>query len=324
MAAEEAHPAESSAHHRALAHRESEHAARLRRTTSAAHVLEESARRAFGGGVAGAMAMALQVSTLMWLRTTVAFQYRYGGGTADALRALYRQGGVRRFYQGVLPALLQAPLSRFGDTAANSGALSLLHAHGATRELPTGVKTLASAAAATVWRVSLMPLDTLKSMMQVEGAAGVEKLRAKLRAGGPPVLFHGASGLVASAFAGHYFWYGTFNALDASLPKRHSDLLFTLGRNAGVGFCASAVSDTLTNSIRVVKTFRQTSETPISYGDAARTIIRSDGVRGLFGRGLVTRLLANGVQAAVFSATWKYLEKVIAGHVDQQYPRRRN
>ena len=62
--------------------------------------------------------MSVQVITLMWMRTTVMYQYRYGSTTSEALRALYQQGGVRRFYRGVLPALFQAPLSRFGDVRA--------------------------------------------------------------------------------------------------------------------------------------------------------------------------------------------------------------
>lgn len=49
-------------------------------------------------------------------------QYRYGTTTTEALRHLYREGGVVRFYRGLGPALLQGPLSRFGDTAANAGA----------------------------------------------------------------------------------------------------------------------------------------------------------------------------------------------------------
>lgn len=49
-----------------------------------------------------------------------------GGSLASAARELYSQGGVARLYQGLLPALLQAPLCRFGDTAANEGVLSLL------------------------------------------------------------------------------------------------------------------------------------------------------------------------------------------------------
>ena len=252
--------------------------------------------------------MVIQVTTLMWMRTTVAYQYRYGSTTREAMQVLYSQGGVRRFYQGVLPALLQAPMSRFGDTAANAGMVSMLNAHESTRELPTPVKTLASATAATCWRVMLMPLDTLKLMMQVEGAKGLETLRAKLQVGGPRVLFHGSAGLITSAFFGHYFWYGTYNALDARAPT-YAELPKTLARNAAVGFAASAVADTATNSVRVLKTFRQTSEHPISYADAARQIISKDGVAGLFGRGLVTRLLSNGVQAALFSATWKFLER---------------
>lgn len=51
--------------------------------------------------------MLLQVLSLMWLRTTVNYQYRTGLSTRTALRALYADGGVARFYQGVGPALLQ-------------------------------------------------------------------------------------------------------------------------------------------------------------------------------------------------------------------------
>lgn len=43
----------------------------------------------------------------MWLRTTVNYQYRYGMSTRAALRTLYQQGGVPRFYSGVGAALLQ-------------------------------------------------------------------------------------------------------------------------------------------------------------------------------------------------------------------------
>ena len=187
--------------------------------------------------------------------------------------------------------------------------MSLLNAHESTRELPTGAKTFVSAGTAMLWRIMLMPLDTLKSMLQVEGSQGMSKLQAKLRHGGIPVLYHGASGLLTSAFLGHYFWYGTYNFVDGHLPKYPERISQrTLVRNAAVGFCASAVSDTLTNSVRVLKAFLQTSPTPISYAEAVRVIVATDGVRGLFTRGLATRLMSNGLQAALFSATWKYLE----------------
>ena len=49
----------------------------------------------------------LQVVMLMWLRTTMNYQYKYGTSTLVALKTLYAEGGIPRFYQGMLPALIQ-------------------------------------------------------------------------------------------------------------------------------------------------------------------------------------------------------------------------
>ena len=77
-------------------------------------------------------------------------------------------------------------------------------------------------------------------------------------------------------------------------------------RRAFIGFVASVVSDSISNSLRVVKTYRQVNETRIGYTDAARAVLSSDGVRGLLGRGLKTRILANGLQGLMFSVLWKF------------------
>jgi len=113
-----------------------------RMETPMREVLQKAGQRALGGGLSGAAAMGLQVGSLMWLRTTMNYQYRFGTSTSEALTTLYRQGGIRRFYRGVGPALLQGPLARFGDTAANAGVLAALDAHPTSRQLPVFVKTL--------------------------------------------------------------------------------------------------------------------------------------------------------------------------------------
>jgi len=243
----------------------------------------------------------------MWLRTTMNFQYRHGTTTRQALRKLYADGGVRRFYRGLAPALFQGPLSRFGDTAANAGMIALLDHYDTTRDLPVAAKTAAASTAAAAWRIALMPIDTLKTTLQVEGAKGMTILGAKMRASGPSVLYHGALGAFAATWVGHFPWFFTYNYLDTTIPQFDS-LAAKLGRNAGIGFVASCVSDTASNSIRVLKTYRQTSEVKVSYAEAARTIIAKDGVAGLFGRGLQTRLMANGLQGAMFSMGWKYFQ----------------
>lgn len=100
--------------------------------------------------------------------------------------------------------------------------------------------------------------------------------------------------------------------LDEHLPKADpNSILQKFGRRAVMGFVSSVISDTTSNSIRVIKTFKQTATVPISYPDAARMVIKKDGYIGLFGRGLKTRILANGVQGLMFSILWKSFEELL-------------
>jgi hypothetical protein len=98
-----------------------------------------------------------------------------------------------------------------------------------------------------------------------------------------------------------------YNELNAHLPSydRKTELAKYLGRNAAIGFSASAVSDTLSNSIRVLKTTKQSSAVAISYSQAARMVIAADGVQGLFFRGLRTKIISNGAQGMMFSVFWR-------------------
>lgn len=93
---------------------------------SLSEILAIAGKRALGGGIPGALAGLLQVLSLMWLRTVGNFQMRYGTSMKETVATLYKQGGIRRFYEGVGFALIQGPLSRFGSTAANDGCRTLL------------------------------------------------------------------------------------------------------------------------------------------------------------------------------------------------------
>ena len=273
-------------------------------------VMKKASKRALGGGISGAIAGVIQVCTLMWLRTTMNYQYRYGTSTGEAMAALWKQGGIGRFYQGLPFAVVQAPLSRFGDTAANTGVLALLGALSSTAGLPIGVRTACASAAASLWRILLTPVDTFKTTLQVEGKEAYSLLINKVKKGGPTVLFQGALGNALASFVGNYPWYLTFNFLQEAIPAVSADqLLLKLMRAALCGFLATCVSDCTSNSIRVLKTTRQTSATEISYREAATQIIEKEGIKGLFGRGLGTRILTNGVQASLFTVIWKYLEE---------------
>lgn len=128
-------------------------------------ILSKAAARAAQGGLAGAAAMGINVCSLMWIRTTINYQYRYGTSTTEAFKKLYAEGGIPRFYRGLLPALVQGPLSRFGDTAANTGVLALLDSFETTAGLPVATKTVAASVGAGAFRILLMPVDTFKTTM---------------------------------------------------------------------------------------------------------------------------------------------------------------
>ncbi|KAH6621821.1 mitochondrial carrier domain-containing protein [Boeremia exigua] len=273
--------------------------------------LKGALKRALGGGLSGAAAMVLQVLLLMPIRTIMNYQYRHGTSLSVATRTLYADGGYGRYYAGMGAALFQGPIARFGDTAANAGILALLQSNGYLAGLPSPVKTVFASLCAAGFRMVLTPIDTLKTTLQAEGPRGTALLRQRIKTNGIGSLWWGAFATAAATFVGHYPWFATYNFLSETItePPR-SDIVPWLLRAAFIGFCASIVSDTISNSLRVVKTYRQVHDTQVSYTEAARRIIRQDGRLGLFGRGLKTRIIANGLQGIIFSILWKLFLKI--------------
>lgn len=146
--------------------------------------------------------MVLQVLTLMPIRTIMNYQYRYGTSTTQAARTLYADGGWPRYYQGLTAALIQGPLSRFGDTAANAGIMALLSSNTYMRKLPSFIKTIFASLAAAAFRMILTPVDTIKTTMQTDGQAGLKILRQRVSMFAFP-----SSCLWLSMMSGEKIWY---------------------------------------------------------------------------------------------------------------------
>lgn len=121
-------------------------AAEAKKAPDMNEILSKAAKRALGGGIPGMVAMFIQVFALMWMRTTINYQYRYdhssartgscyrmlvylqqlwqasssiqhvdvccrhGGTMFGTFQKLYAEGGIPRFYRGLLPALIQVQL----------------------------------------------------------------------------------------------------------------------------------------------------------------------------------------------------------------------
>lgn len=280
--------------------------------TGTIRILKNAAASAFRGGLAGAIAMVLQVVLLMWLRTTINWQYRNGGTITEAFSTLYAEGGILRFYQGAQYALIQGPLSRFGDTAANEGVKEVF----ANSNYSVGFVTMCASFAAACWRIMLTPLDTIKTTLQVSGSQGLDRLHDKVAKHGFLTLYDGALGNWGANIIGHYPWFVVNNWLEARLPNATTPR-GKLIRRAFIGFCSSLVSDCLSNSIRVVKTFKQTSEVPLTYMEAVHKILETSGITGLLFRGLGIKLFSNALSSIIFSVLWKMLMDTLKEREEQ-------
>jgi len=266
-------------------------------------VVYEGFRDGLRSGAAGALAGVLQVLALMWLRTVMNVQYAKGGSFYTRLCELWQEGGLVRLYRGVSFALIQNPLSRFGDAAANTGVIAMLEAVWPERKKVffTGISSFVAA----LWRFFITPIDVLKTVLQVDGFAGLASLRKKYKHQGLQIFWSGGLAIIFVNWFGTYSWFLTYNLLQDSIPNFEESMIgFNFPRQALIGICSSIVSDSATNSIRVLKTVKQVS-LKSGYFSGAHEIIETDGLQSVLFRGLETRLLSNALQGAFFSVAWR-------------------
>jgi len=272
--------------------------------TTVTSAIKSALAKAFRSGTGGFLAGICQVVAFMWLRTIMNYQYKNGGSFLRTLGILWAEGGIGRLYQGLFPwAILQAPLSRFGDTAANDLVLGLQAA--VFPSVPISLATVFGSFCGATWRVIITPIDTCKTTLQTDGAKGWQLLKEKMAKGGIPVLWYGWEGNYLANVVGNYPFFYALNQLSAIIPVV-SGMWLGLVRHAFIGAISATVSDVVSNSIRVMKTKKQTSDDPnMGYLRAAKEVIELEGFFGFMFRGLETRIFTNVMQGAFFTVLWR-------------------
>lgn len=222
-------------------------------------------------------------------------------------------------------------MSRGVGAAANFATLHALSSASPLNHMPTLAQTAFSSLFVASFRLLYYPLDTAKTIMQVEGRHGLHILRGKVRREGLGSLYHGASFSILGAALRHTLWFGTYNIL-VSLQQQHDELqqigdgitathtstashashpsaasLSQILNNAGIGLACSLVTDIIGNPISMLKAYRQTQEANASYVTIAREVIRQHGIHGFFLRGLGTRLWVDALNSIVFTVVWRIL-----------------
>jgi len=264
--------------------------------------------KAIHSGTSGFIAGACQVIAFMWLRTAMNYQYKNGGSLGETLSLLYAEGGVARLYKGLFPwALLQAPLSRFGDTASNALVLGIRAA--VYPAVPVEIATVFGSFCGAAVRVVITPIDTCKTTLQTDGSKGWSMLKEKVSKNGIFVLWYGWEGNYLANVVGGYPFFVALNFLSTRLPSVEGHVM-GLVRQAFIGAIAATISDVTSNSIRVMKTKKQTSPDPnMGYFKAMTDVIATDGLLGFMFRGLDTRIFTNCLQGAFFTVLWRGILK---------------
>ena len=153
-----------------------------------------------------------------------------------------------------------------------------------------------------------MPNDACKSHLQIHGKNGLNILRNKMKSNGVRTLWNGAGASIGANLIGHYPWFLTYNYLSETLPKYNDNR--DMVRSMGIGFTSSSISDTISNSIRVLKINRQTSEIPVSYIESLKNIVSKEGIIGFMTRGLKTKIMINGLQSSLFVLIYDKLKSL--------------
>jgi len=137
----------------------------------------------------------------------------------------------------------------------------------------------------------------------------IEKIKTAPK--GPLILYDGSLAAASATFVGHFPWFFTYNYLSDRIPEYKHDKKKELGRRALIGFCSSAVSDTISNSIRIIMVYKQSSLITLKYTQVIQNILQESGCKSIFIRGLETTILSNGLQGILFSILWKYFQEVL-------------
>ena len=254
----------------------------------------------------GATSGIIQVSSLLWLRTINNYQYRYGTDIRTTFKTLYNNGGILRFYRGYIPSLIVASNCKFAEL---NGYYYSKHSNFTQNEQLLFISTISS-----LTKLSLIPLDTLDVVLQVEGKKGVTMLKKKIKSNGYNVLYYGATPWILNNFIGTYVWFNIHNYLDSKYKANYTSGIEFNIKNGLIGLSSSLASDILTNPLRILKINKQSNPIAVSYMTTIKDIYTNQNYREFFLRGLKTRMLIHGIQNVGFVIVWKNLEKYFNIH----------
>ena len=254
--------------------------------------------------VPGSSAGVIQLTSLYWLKTIIKHQYRHGTSPINSATKLYYDRDLFRFYRGYTLSFFKGGMGKFSDAAL----YTYFHSPEFDHIYEVQRSSYISLCSAVI-RFNMIPLDTYTNMYQVRGIKGREIMKDKIRKHGFTTLYSGSTAYFLSNFVGNSAWFFTMDNLNKIYYKPDEKKNDTK-KNILIGLASSAVSDLITNPIRILKTYKQSNKDNISYTRAISEMVKSKGLLNFYVRGLPTKLVLNGLNSAVFLVLWKKFENM--------------
>ncbi|KAI9803386.1 MAG: hypothetical protein M1833_000905 [Piccolia ochrophora] len=232
----------------------------------------------------------------------------------DAVKALWRAGGVRSLFAGnglnVIKVMPESAI-KFGSYEGCKRALAQLEGHGDSFKIHGLSQFLAGGIAGMISQFFVYPIDTLKFRMQCEmvegGLRGNQLISVTARkmwnSNGLRSYYRGLPMGLAGMFPYAAIDLGTFEFLKRTISKRNAKLQGCPEEDAapgsvvtaGIGALSGAVGSSVVYPMNLLRTRLQAQGTavhPPTYTgivDVTRKTLQNEGYRGLF-KGLTPNL----------------------------------
>ena len=261
-------------------------------------------------------------------KTLIKYQYVNGTGLSETLSLLlFESVDNQRVLRGIFPNIIKYSCGKMGEASIYTYFKQLNFDSHNTHEF--NARLYFTSLTITLWRVNLMPLDTISNVLQVHGKNGYKLINTRIKNEGIKTLYSGSIFYGAIIYIHSFIWFSLYESLSSHMITstqveskqtsqfNKSNIISNTNlnikndlNNGIIGFLATLGSDTINNPLKVIKTYKQTYKNNISYFDSFKHVISgNDYKKGIY-RGLYTKTILNAFTSSIYVILWKRFESL--------------
>ena len=246
-------------------------------------------------------------------KTIIKYQYVNGASFPLTLRKMVYNQDKLRLFRGISPNIIKYSVGKMGEASIYT------YFRDIDKEYDEIGKLSMTSFYITLWRINLMPFDTMSNTLQVHGQEGYQIIKRRINTYGIGTLYSGTVMYGLINYVNCFTWFGIFNTMNNLLNNDKNNIMNDTKNNISsdisydinnglVGFTSTLGSDIINNPLRVIKTYKQSYNTRISYTESFKDIIKEGGYKNLFIRGFGVKTFLNCITSSFYVIMWKRLE----------------